>query len=603
MLKWIVLCLLVAAGVWLFWPARKAGVAEKKSARVISTFAHSSSTAPNLLTGATTAAKANQAGGMETNRFAYRLANTTKSIGQLVNDRHAVLLENALIDTGSPLNFSIPAHLQAQGDPGAYIVQARGPINAAFRALLARAGAGIVAYIPNDAYLVRVSSAGANLLAAQPPVQSVIRYEPYYKISSSMPVTVQPRSVSAAPVATNRVAEPSLLVYAVKQAPLPAGTYLTLGLFSDGASATEAQIEKLGARVVAREQSPFGPVVRVQPPANWTALAALPGVQIVEPYRPRVHANDLSRVTTGVSTDTLVSSNYMNLTGSNVLVLVADSGIDMTHPDFTTGGSPATGQGGNPIRVIGLTTNDLVDTDGHGTFVAGEIAGNGDESWGKDGSPQVNVGSVAQGSVSNADFRGKAPLATLFSMNFNDSDQQLQEEAALTNALISNNSWNYDGDNAYDLEAASYDWATRDALPELPGSQPVLFVFSAGNGGQLNNDNGAGGGGDNDGAGGNPDTIFSPATAKNVITVGALEQLRNITTTNMVTNADGTVNTEWQQMSDSSSQVAGYSSRGNVGSRHRGPVRALQAGRGRAGIVCGLDALQPMGHERLLQSD
>ena len=71
-----------------------------------------------------------------------------------------------------------------------------------------------------------------------------------------------------------------------------------------------------------------------------------------------------------------------------------------------------------------------------------------------------------------------------------DSDQQLQEAAALTNALISNNSWNYGGDNAYDLAAASYDAATRDALAEVTGSQPVLFVFSAGNGGQLNRDNG-----------------------------------------------------------------------------------------------------------------
>ena len=32
-----------------------------------------------------------------------------------------------------------------------------------------------------------------------------------------------------------------------------------------------------------------------------------------------------------------------------------------------------------------------------------------------------------------------------------------------------------------------------------------------------------------DGTGGNPDTIQSPGTAKNVITVGAIEQLRDIT--------------------------------------------------------------------------
>ena len=51
---------------------------------------------------------------------------------------------------------------------------------------------------------------------------------------------------------------------------------------------------------------------------------------------------------------------------------------------------------------------------------------------------------------------------------------------------------------------------------QVTGSQPVLFVFAAGNDG----------GGDDNGGGGNPDTILSPATAKNVITVGALEQYR-----------------------------------------------------------------------------
>ena len=116
-------------------------------------------------------------------------------------------------------------------------------------------------------------------------------------------------------------------------------------------------------------------------------------------------------------------------------------------------------------------------------------------------------------------FRWRRSKAVSTPISF--TDQYLQEAPALTNALISNNSWNYGGDNAYDLAAASYDAATRDALPEVTGSQPVLFVFSAGNDGYIGqNDNGD----DNRGSG-TADTIASPATAKNVITVGALEQI------------------------------------------------------------------------------
>jgi subtilisin-like proprotein convertase family protein len=133
----------------------------------------------------------------------------------------------------------------------------------------------------------------------------------------------------------------------------------------------------------------------------------------------------------------------------------------------------------------------------------------------------------------------------------------LQTNAAIQGALICNNSWG-NGDEAYDLSASSYDAATRDAIPERPGSQPVLFVFAAGNNGN----------GNNDGASGDYDSVSSPGTAKNVITVGAIEQLRNITNIVTVLNDDGSTNYQgpyWQAWTDSGSQVAWYSARGNVG--------------------------------------
>ena len=276
------------------------------------------------------------------------------------------------------------------------------------------------------------------------------------------------------------------------------------------------------------------------------ALASLSSVQGIEPTRRRMLANDLSRARIAVAADTLTSENYLGLTGTNVLVGISDSGVDTNHPDL---------QG----RVSVDAPTSGVDSNGHGTHVAGIIAGSGFES--------LTV-TNASGSVMPAvggQFRGQAPAAQVFALLADPSpgpasDTYLQEAVARKAALISNNSWHYTNDTAYDLAAARYDAAVRDALPGMPGPQPLLFVFGAGNAG-----NGAA-----DGTGGSPDSIQSPATAKNVITVGAIEQPRQIS--NWVWQCaiiNGTnvcqTNQPWLGLTDTNNQVANFSSRGNVG--------------------------------------
>ena len=205
------------------------------------------------------------------NQFRYRLSNTTKTIGELVNDRHAILLANALIDTSAKLNLSIPKKLQSPGEPGAYIVQANGPIDNAFRAMLAQSGAQIVSYIPNNAYLVTLSASGANTLAADG--LQVIPYEPYYKVSAS------------------------LMPWIGKS--LPAAATLNVELFPGNEQPAIQGIEAAGGKVLSQEESQNGWIVNVQPPADWTAVPALPGVHIVEPSYKRAPANDLSRADGG----------------------------------------------------------------------------------------------------------------------------------------------------------------------------------------------------------------------------------------------------------------------------------------------------------------
>jgi len=549
--------LLLVAGlavVWFCWPrhavkpllAHRTPIAAKPAATVVSAVK-----SPASLFVRTQAGTNGVAGGLRsTNKFALRLTNTTKSLGELSHDAHAILLANALIDTRASLNLRIPSQLKSKGDPGAYIVQANGATTPAFRSMVAAAGGQIISYIPNNAYLVRATADQVAVMAGTGEVGAVVPYEPYYKISSG------------------------LLAQAVQQQPLAADALVNLGVFAQDAAATEAAVEKMGGEILATDVSPFGPIFRVSPPADWTALAQLPGVQVLEPTFRRKEANDLARVTMGISVDTLTNANYLNLYGSNVVVEVNDSGIDSTHPDFSLGGSVPNSTAGAGTRVFGDSLASLTDTYGHGTHVGGIIAGNGDMSL------TVTATNPPSGSLTNADFRGKAPLASLFSVAFlenNDpvydtaintafsdiadvSDYYLQTASvALTNALISNNSWVYAGDNAYDLAAASYDAAVRDALPMVPGSQPVLFVFAAGNDGD----------GNDAGSGADPDSIESPATAKNVITVGALQQFRNIT--NIVTDEYGNSNAVWQPETSSSSLVSDYSARGNVGVGVEGP--------------------------------
>jgi len=486
------------------------------------------SAAPNVSSGKPVPALTSGA-----SRAALRLSNANLTPSEWTRRETAVLLENARIDTTAAAP-AIPEHLRAQGGHGTYIVQARGRIDAAFHAALRQAGASFVSYIPNNAWLVRVSGDAAQNLARQPRVQSVLPYEPYYKL------------------------KPDLLRLAVDRAALPLDEPLNVGLFADAREVTVAALKGLGAEIVAEEPSPFGPVVTVRPRTDTlVALAGLPGVQVIEAASERVPANDRGRARMGIAADTVASTNWLGLTGNGVLVSANESGVDAAHPDLAG-------------RMLG---GPLTDVNGHGTHVIGTIAGNGAMS-------ATVTSSNIPGSVTpatNGQFRGAAPAARVFvqPVGFLNrpgvsagapalSDSALQTTAAQTNAFISNNSWNYAANNGYDLSAARYDAATRDALPGRPGSQPLLFVFATGNAGR----------GDAGGLGGDPDTLRSPGTAKNVITVGAVEQNRGLTnevvTCRPVNTGTNTMvicytNTPFKPETDSDDQVAWFSGRGNMG--------------------------------------
>jgi subtilisin-like proprotein convertase family protein len=565
---WLAVSLLLVAGAIVIWWKERP---EKSAAPVA--WAQPQSTTPRIsalmttpsvlaATGASAPKKNESTASL---RARYQLSNVEQPLEAWTRIGTAILMKNALIDTRQPVELNIPAELRAGKNPGAYIVQADRSPTKDFQQTLKDAGAEIVAYVPNNAFLVKAEAATAGNLEKLAGVRAVLAYEPYYKLDTR------------------------LMKFAVDHETMADDAWLRVTLFP---GASETALASLANAIGVKEKSPFGEQILVQPRAGTLAsFAQLPEVQIVEPWTPRVAANDLTRVTLGVAEDTKAAGNYLGLSGANEWVNLNDIGVDASHPAL---------QG----RVFFEGTNGNVDFDGHGTHVAASIAGNKATSIFDhldaipDGSTRTNyvvttdedgnstTNFFIDGSLTNADFRGIAYNAKLFvlpidytpDVNQPVTDSYLIETAARTNyyklkrtneTLISNNSWNYANNAEYDSQAARFDAATRDALPEDTASQPVLYVFAAGNEGF----------GGEDGLGGEPGSIASPGTAKNVITVGALESPRFIA--EALTNIEERVEIDdegqpqtnkvtnlvqiFRASTDSANEIASFSSRGNVG--------------------------------------
>lgn len=195
------------------------------------------------------------------------------------------------------------------------------------------------------------------------------------------------------------------------------------------------------------------------------------------------------------------------LGGPGRTVQVQDGGLDQgiatnapgtAHPDILG-------------RIAGIfnATSDATGNDfgGHGTINAGIIMGQ-PISTQPGGGPFTDAQGFLRG-------QGVAPQARVyntkiftnsggFSIGANTftSMARLAQEAGVR---FSNNSWGAALGGAYTADSAEFDALVRDANTSLAGNQQLTYIFSAGNSGPGAN------------------SIGSPGTAKNVITVGAGE--------------------------------------------------------------------------------
>lgn len=141
----------------------------------------------------------------------------------------------------------------------------------------------------------------------------------------------------------------------------------------------------------------------------------------------------------------------------------------------------------------------------------------------------------------------------------NPDYNNLASRAYRDGARVSGNSWGADNAGGYDADAQNYDQLVRDAQPTgaavaTAGNQQMTFVFAAGN------------------AGSSAQTVGSPGTAKNVITVGAAENVHSHATTNggnSATGNDGCSTPDSE--ANSANDVATFSSRGPCSDSRKKP--------------------------------
>ncbi|RRB02481.1 S8 family serine peptidase [Larkinella rosea] len=222
-------------------------------------------------------------------------------------------------------------------------------------------------------------------------------------------------------------------------------------------------------------------------------LTMMPEVAELEEFIPPGLFNDIARQLLRIDNPAVppgLTTTNITQTGKGQIVGVADTGIDDSHPDLTNRliGAVALGRAG-----------DHSDPNGHGTHVAGSVAGDG--------------------SASGGNVKGTAPEASLFFQSLLDARGELGglplnlfdlfEEAYVNGARIHNNSW---GANT----EARYTFNSNEVDEYVDQRRDMLIVIAAGNDGNAAKSNQRVQPGFADWL-----SVGSPATAKNALTVGA----------------------------------------------------------------------------------
>lgn len=449
--------------------------------------------------------------------------------------------DRILLNTGA-LDTTQAGVQSARGVTGAegrrlYLVQFAGPIQPAWYAALEATGVEIVQYIPHNAYLVYGTGDALAPMDANAATQWLGLYRDEYKI--------QPGARRAD--ADGRARGPVTDRFEIQLVRDPE-------VNRDTMAALEAR--QLAPVLRRYEILKYVNVLVRLPDDALDAIAARPDVVAIQAAPdPVLHDERQNQIVAGnISGVGPNGANYVaqlaawgftqaQFTTSGFAVDVSDSGIDnaTTSPNhfglYVNGIRPGTSRVAyNRLEGTPNSGSTLQGCDGHGTLNAHIVAGYN----GLNGAPHTDASGYHYG-LGVAPFV-KVGSTVLFDNGYTSpSFPSIQAKAYQDGARISTNSWGASVSGTYNTDSQAYDALVRDAQPSgapivTAGNQEMVIVFSAGN--------------DGPGTG----TAGSPGTGKNVITVGASENVHAFGAADGCGIAD--------DGADSAFDIASFSSRG-----------------------------------------
>jgi uncharacterized repeat protein (TIGR01451 family) len=470
---------------------------------------------------------------------------------QLEDGTDTVELNSVRIHTRSPEGQALRKLSGGFAGRRLHLIQFAGPIKPEWRESVEQLGLKIVNYVPHNAYVIYGDATALARLQAWANTTNVVQWDGEFTDDFKLQPGARSRDEFG------------------QRQELGTDTFAIQLLGDDEANAgTLALIESLKLAPVKRDFRVLqyrNLIVRL-PADRLPEIAAQPEVVSIQPYtdpdkRDERQAQIIAGNIVGTS---LTGPGYLEwllgkgftqeqFEASNFAVDVTDSGID--NGTLMPGHFGLYAQG-DPARASRVIYNRLegapnvgsatAGLDGHGNLNAHILAG---YNAGGGGFPHADAAGFRYG-LGICPFV-KIGASVVFDPDFftNPDYADLQSKAYASGARISANSWGMTN-NAYTMESQAYDALVRDAQPfgsayAAPGNQEMVIVFAAGN------------------RGATAHTVGAPGTAKNVITVGASENVRSLSLADGGKNSFGNDGCGYGDgNADAANDLATFSSRG-----------------------------------------